>query len=215
MYGFIYITTNLTNNKRYVGRKKYSKGWENYLGSSKMLLADIKSLGVDQFKRDILEECCCKEELAKREIFWQQHFNVKVSSDFYNIVIASEGFDTSGSKYSYSDEQKRKIWNEQRRNVARSKWKDKDSNPNNLPHVKKLRSDRMKVKSFFNTEESRKLASRQNSKAFVLEFEGGDYYFENEREAANVFSISSVEYVKRCGYKKRKPFKGLSFKRWL
>ena len=31
--GFIYITTNNSNGKKDIGRKKYKKGWEDYLGS--------------------------------------------------------------------------------------------------------------------------------------------------------------------------------------
>ena len=30
VYGYIYLTTNLINGKKYVGQKKYSKGHEDY-----------------------------------------------------------------------------------------------------------------------------------------------------------------------------------------
>ena len=32
-YGFTYITTNLINNKKYIGQKKFDERWRNYLGS--------------------------------------------------------------------------------------------------------------------------------------------------------------------------------------
>lgn len=30
-YGFVYITTNLLNGKRYIGKRKFSKNWKSYL----------------------------------------------------------------------------------------------------------------------------------------------------------------------------------------
>lgn len=217
MYGFIYITTNIINNKKYIGRKKYSKGWETYLGSSKLLKADIKVYGVESFKRDILEECANKESLAEREVFWQLIYNVKESSEYYNIVIANQGFDTSGTKFTYSEEHKNKIWSKERRELSRNRWLDKNCNPNYKEDVRVQRSKRMKesTSNFFKSEMSRVLASRQNCKPFVLEYNGGDYYFENRFEAAKIFSISAVNYVIKTGYKVNNPFKGLKFKKWL
>lgn len=217
MYGFIYIITNTINNKKYIGRKKYTAGWEKYMGSSKLLRADIKTYGVDSFKREILEECADKDTLSAREIFWQQQYNVKKSPEFYNIVIANHGFDTSDAKFTYSDEQKMCIWPEERRQLSRQRWLDKSNNPNYKEHVRSQRSKRMKeaANNFFKSNLSRDLASRQNCKPFVLEFNGGDYYFENRIEAAKIFSISAVNYVIKHCYKVNNPFKGLKFKRWL
>lgn len=217
MYGFIYITTNLINNKKYVGRKKYTKGWESYLGSSKLLKTDIEMLGRDCFKREILEECENKDILSEREIFWQRYFNVKNSPDFYNITIANSGFDTSGARFNYSDEQIKKIWTEERRSAQRQRWLDRNNNPNYKESVRKQRSERMKnlENCFFKSDEGKKLTSAYNCKPFVLEYNSNDYYFENRVEAAKVFSKSAVEVVIKNGIKLNNPLKGLKFKKWL
>ncbi len=68
-YGFVYRITNINNRKSYIGRKYFvqkrkPKGgkrkvtsesdWKRYYGSSDELKQDIKTLGRDSFKREIL-----------------------------------------------------------------------------------------------------------------------------------------------------------------
>ena len=68
-YGFVYRIINTTNKKEYIGRKYFvqkrkPKGgkrkvtsesdWKRYYGSSDELKQDIKTLGRDSFKREIL-----------------------------------------------------------------------------------------------------------------------------------------------------------------
>ncbi|HAU84134.1 MAG TPA: hypothetical protein DCW90_00975 [Lachnospiraceae bacterium] len=45
-YGFIYITTNIVNNKKYIGQKVYDKDnkWVTYLGSGVALSLAIKNM---------------------------------------------------------------------------------------------------------------------------------------------------------------------------
>ena len=37
-YGFIYITTNMGNGKRYIGQKIFNRSWKKYLGSGTRFL---------------------------------------------------------------------------------------------------------------------------------------------------------------------------------
>ena len=60
MFGYIYIITNLINGKKYVGKKKICKQHESYMGSSKWLKQDIKELGKENFKKEIIEYSPCR-----------------------------------------------------------------------------------------------------------------------------------------------------------
>lgn len=87
-YGFIYITTNILTGRKYIGMKKYCKGWETYLGSSKWLLKDIKLYGKKHFKREIIEECNDLKKLQEREIFYLNLNDVlNKKNNFYNLSI--------------------------------------------------------------------------------------------------------------------------------
>ena len=55
MYYYLYKITNLTNNKIYVGVHQTKKLEDNYFGSSSILLEDVRQLGKDKFKKEILE----------------------------------------------------------------------------------------------------------------------------------------------------------------
>jgi hypothetical protein len=107
-YGFIYITTNILNNKKYIGMRIYSKGWENYLGSSKLLLKDILKYGKENFKREIIEECDNKKELQDKEIYYLISNNVLTDDSFYNQSIPHKDFRIKGN----TNSNKGKTWEE-------------------------------------------------------------------------------------------------------
>ena len=83
-YGFVYIITNLSTNKKYIGKKffyssrtKVIKGkkkktkvfsdWLSYYGSNSELQNDVQILGKDNFKREILHLCKTKGECGYLE----------------------------------------------------------------------------------------------------------------------------------------------------
>ena len=91
MYGYIYITTNLINGKRYIGQKKSDRFLGNkYLGSGKILQEAVRKNGKENFKVDLLEECDTKEELDARERYYIKLFDAARSDDFYNIAIGGQ-----------------------------------------------------------------------------------------------------------------------------
>ena len=79
------------------GRKPTSKveqvdsGWRDYWGSSKELLADIKLLGEDKFKKQILLLCKTKKQLTYFEIE-HQVLNRILFIDSYNDNINGSYF---------------------------------------------------------------------------------------------------------------------------
>ena len=104
-YGFVYEIVNLTTNRRYIGKKFFTKagtrqikgkkkkvrlssGWENYWSSSDELKADVKTLGDDNFTRTILYLCKSRSECSYREtkeIFIRDSL---LTDDYYNKWVS-------------------------------------------------------------------------------------------------------------------------------
>ena len=103
--GFVYLITNLTNNKKYIGKKllkrtktKIVKGrkkrslvesdWKDYYGSNRELAEDVQKLGIHSFKREITRFCTKKGELSYYEAKSQFAEDVLLGSDWYNGWIS-------------------------------------------------------------------------------------------------------------------------------
>jgi len=118
VYGFVYLITNLKTNKKYVGKKFFwssktlpitktrkrrkkllvESDWKNYWGSNKWLQQDVKELGEDNFKREILHLCRTKGECAYLEAKEQFDRDVLLTEDYYNGIIAVKCNATSVKK---------------------------------------------------------------------------------------------------------------------
>lgn len=102
MYHIVYLTTNLINNKIYVGVHSTYNLNDGYLGSGTTLLKAIKKYGKPNFKRDILHMCISEEDT----LCWESCIvdDVFVSrSDTYNIKLGG------GNKVPHTDEIKSKL----------------------------------------------------------------------------------------------------------
>lgn len=116
-YGYVYITENLINHKRYIGQHKSESLDESYKGSGTLIQRAFEKYGWDNFQTEILEWCQSREELNAREKYWISYYNAVNSPDFYNILSGGEGVsseDVMGEKnprwgVSLSDEIKAKI----------------------------------------------------------------------------------------------------------
>jgi hypothetical protein len=102
--GFVYLITNLTNNRKYIGKKlaqfsrtkpplkgrknrrrsKVESDWRDYYGSNDELNLDVQALGTQNFKREILYYCGSKSELSYVEAREQFTHKVLESDEYYN-----------------------------------------------------------------------------------------------------------------------------------
>ena len=89
----IYKTTNLVNQKIYIG--KDVKNNPKYLGSGLRLKDAINKYGVHNFVKEILEDGIVdKDTLSKREVFWIAHYKSNNRNYGYNLTSGGDGGDT-------------------------------------------------------------------------------------------------------------------------
>lgn len=86
-YGFIYITTNMINGKKYLGQRKFNDGWINYLGSGVLIQQAIETYGKENFSRNIVCFCNSEQELNETEYELSVWLDVVDSDDWYNLVF--------------------------------------------------------------------------------------------------------------------------------
>lgn len=91
-YYFIYLTTNLINNKKYIG-KHYGELNDDYLGSGKILQWAIQKYGKNNFTREILHISKNKEENNEWEKIFIEKYNAQKDKNFYNIAPGGDGGD--------------------------------------------------------------------------------------------------------------------------
>lgn len=90
----IYKTTNLLNNKFYIGKDE--KNNPKYLGSGKILKLAISKHGIENFKKEILEVCSNKKQLEEQEKFWIDKLSATTLG--YNITEGGTGGQTKFKK---------------------------------------------------------------------------------------------------------------------
>ena len=105
--GFVYLITNTTNNRKYIGKKlarfkrsrpplkgktrerRYTveSDWRDYWGSNDELKADVENLGTEKFTREILYYCNSKAECSYIEAREQFSRQVLETKEYYNGII--------------------------------------------------------------------------------------------------------------------------------
>ena len=93
MYGYIYKTTDLIENKIYVGQHKRNYFDKTYYGSGLIITNKIKnwlSLGnkiEERFVCEILDIADTQEELNFKEIYWIEKLKARNSDIGYNLCL--------------------------------------------------------------------------------------------------------------------------------
>lgn len=90
---YIYRIINLINNHDYIGKKKATTVdplLDNYFGSGVLIKKAINKYGLQNFKKEILENCLSLEEASLREVYWISKYK-KEGKAYYNISPGLEG----------------------------------------------------------------------------------------------------------------------------
>lgn len=103
--GFVYLITEKSTGKKYVGKKlfwnkpvwrkvdgkrkrvKKESDWKKYHGSSKALQEQVEKHGPENYDREILHLCKAKGEMSFIELEEQMQRRVLFRTDYYNEFI--------------------------------------------------------------------------------------------------------------------------------
>lgn len=108
--GFVYIITDLSNGKKYVGKKKFisktkkpplkgksrkrtvikESDWMDYYGSSEEVKSLVEQHGPEVFKREIIHLCNTLGEMSYLELDEQMKREVLLNDDYYNEFVGAK-----------------------------------------------------------------------------------------------------------------------------
>ena len=154
MEGFVYLITNLTNDRKYIGKKSFwtrrkdkktgrrktkESDWKTYFGSCEELNEDVKVIGEDNFLREILYLCPHKKSMSYYETMEQFKRDVLMTDEYYNTNIEGRFFVSERSGI-YEVVMK----NDKFCDMRSEKMKDKSYNPMYKPEVRQKLSEMYK-----------------------------------------------------------------------
>lgn len=166
---FIYMWTNLVNDKKYIGRHA-GKQTSTYKGSGKYFRRALNKFGEEKFKREILKECKDLEDCIKWEQYYLDFYDAANNDNFYNISPSAYG-GHHGADYNGENNP---MWGRK--------------HPNHVPHFGK-------DNGMYGVR--RKLSENPNAKKVkLIDPNEKEYYFDSMLEACISLTGSEKEYGK-------------------
>lgn len=219
MINLIYITTNLTNGKQYVGKHTTEKEDDDYLGSGEILNKAIKKYGKESFKKETIEICESLSELNEKEVFWIKEKNT-LHPNGYNLTEGGTGGDTFSNSPNKEQTRKRrseaikKYWDnlsgedkEKRINLIRGKQRSEESKKRYSIAKKGIKKSAEHLKNLSRSlKKSKKGKSTYNQKAIDVFDNNGKFIntYPSIAETARQMKENNWEICNMC---KGKPFK--------
>lgn len=117
-YHYIYKTTNVINNKYYIGMHSTNNLNDGYMGSGKRLWFSINYHGKDNHKLEILEFCENRKELSNKE---REIVNDQLLSEHLcmNLIVGGQG----GDGGLFNEEHKKAFIEAGKQNLIKTKEK--------------------------------------------------------------------------------------------
>lgn len=107
-YGFVYRITNMLNGRMYIGKKQFNcvkrikqknkikrkvvrkeSNWKIYTGSNDQLNSDIRMLGMDKFRFEVLGIANSEGQLGYMEEYAHYKYNVIFNDCYYNNSVGA------------------------------------------------------------------------------------------------------------------------------
>lgn len=155
------MTTNLINEKMYVGQRKIkyknkNNGWKTYLGSGTIFKKALKKYGKENFDRKIIDIAFNQDELNKLEYFYTKFFDSVNKENWYNLHYGGE----VGEKthYNLSEEGKKN-------QLLHHPWKGKhhsEETKKKMSEAAKKREQMKKENGYKISEETKEKLSKSN-----------------------------------------------------
>ena len=107
-YNYIYLITNNTNGKIYIGQHRTDDLDDGYMGSGTLLLMAKQKYGIENFSKEIIAYADTKEKLDYLERFYIRKYKAQNKNIGYNIQPGGGGYEhTEDTKQTISEKLRR------------------------------------------------------------------------------------------------------------
>jgi len=156
-YGYIYLTTNLINGRRYVGQHSKPKFDKDYLGGGTKLRGSLKKYGRQNFKVQLIQYIYTQKgitaahpKITKTQSFlswWEQYWIKKlhthVSEDGYNLQTGGGQFGRHSKEMKKANSERQLNWSPEKK-AAKTK-KELQTKENKSPEEKAIERKKRSV----------------------------------------------------------------------